>query len=373
MNKMKVGIVGCGVISGIYLKNCQSFDLLEVAAIADIDLARAKARAEEYGVPNACTVDELLADPDLEMVINLTIPAVHAEVSIAALEAGKHVYSEKPLAVSQEDGKRILEAARKKGLRVGVAPDTVLGGGIQTCRKLIDDGWIGTPVAATAFMMSAGPERWHPNPEFLFDVGGGPMFDMGPYYLSSLITLLGPISRVTGSAAISFPERTITSEARYGQKIPVRTPTHVAGVLDFAGGAVATIITSFDIKGGSALPRIEIYGSHGTLSVPDPNTFGGPVRIRLAGKDAEWMEMPLTHGFTDNSRGIGLLDMAYGIRLGYPHRASGDIGYQVLEAMHGFHIASSEGRHYVMQGSCDRPAAMPVNLDATKADLFYKE
>ena len=370
MNKVKLGIVGSGVISGIYLENCLKFKLLEVAAIADIDLSRARSRAEEYGIPKACSVEELLGDPDIELVLNLTIPAAHAEISLAALEAGKHVYSEKPLAISTEDGRRILELAQRKGLKVGVAPDTVLGGGIQTCRKLIDDGWIGQPVAATAFMMSSGPERWHPNPDFLYDVGGGPMFDMGPYYLSALITLLGPIRRLTGSAAISYPERTITSEARYGQKIPVLTPTHIAGVIDFTSGAIGTLVTSFDIKGGSQVPRIEIYGSHGTLSVPDPNTFGGPVKIRLAGKDSEWMEMPLAHALTDNSRGIGLLDMAYAIRLGYSHRANGDLAYQVLEAMHGIHIASREGRHYVMEGKCERPDPLPVNIGRMEEDWF---
>ncbi|WP_186445909.1 Gfo/Idh/MocA family protein [Paenibacillus cremeus] len=360
MKKVKAGIVGCGVISGIYLKNCSSFDLLEIAAVADIDLERAQAKAQEFGVPKACSVEELLQDPEIEIVINLTIPAAHAEICLAALEAGKHVYTEKPLAVNMEDGKRILELANRKALRVGVAPDTVLGGGIQTSRKLIDDGWIGTPVAATAFMMSGGPERWHPNPEFLYEIGAGPMFDMGPYYLSAFITLLGPIHRVTASAAISFPERTITSEARYGQKIKVQTPTHIAGVLDFVSGPIATLITSFDIKGGSNLPRIEIYGSKGTLSVPDPNTFGGPVRIRLAGNDAEWKEVPIVHGHTENSRGLGILDMARAIRTGEPHRANGEIGYQVLEALHGFHIASSENKHYIMQGTCERPPAMPI-------------
>ncbi|UQZ83343.1 1,5-anhydro-D-fructose reductase [Paenibacillus konkukensis] len=339
MDKVKAGIVGCGVISDIYLSNCRSFELLEIIAVADLDLDRAKTRAEEFGVPKACSVDELLADPDIEIVINLTIPAAHKEICIAALEAGKHVYTEKPLTVRLEDAAEILELAERKGLRVGVAPDTVLGGGIQTCRKLIDDGWIGIPVAAAAFMMSPGPERWHPNPDFLYDIGGGPMFDMGPYYLSAFITLLGPITRVTGSAAVSFAERTITSEPRYGQRIPVKTPTHIAGVLDFASGAVGTLITSFDIRGGTSLPRIEIYGSKGTLSVPDPNTFGGPVLLRLAGKDSEWREIPLTHGYTENSRGIGVLDMAYAIRRGELHRTNGNIGYQVMEAMHGIHTA----------------------------------
>ncbi|WP_019004517.1 Gfo/Idh/MocA family protein [Cohnella laeviribosi] len=372
MEKVKVGIVGSGVISGIYLKNFKTFDLIEVVAISDIDLSRAKARAEEFGVSRVCTVEELLADPEIEIVVNLTIPAAHAEVSIAALEAGKHVYSEKPLAVTMEDGSKILELARQKGLRVGVAPDTVLGGAIQTCRKLIDDGWIGFPIALTAFMMAPGPESWHPNPDFLYDVGGGPMFDMGPYYLSAFVTLLGPISKLTGSATTSFAERTITSEARYGEKIPVRTPTHIAGVLNFANGAVGTMITSFDIKGGANLPHIEIYGSQGSLSLPVPNMFGGTVKLRMARKDSNWQDVPLTHTFTDNNRGIGVLDMAYAIRLGYPHRVNGEIAYHVLEAMHGFHISSHEGRYYIMQSTCDRPEPLPMNLQATHSGLFVR-
>ncbi|MFC4302175.1 Gfo/Idh/MocA family protein [Cohnella boryungensis] len=359
MSKIKVGIVGCGNISDIYLTNCRAYDALEIVRLADIDLERASAKATQYGVPDAGTLAELLSDPTVDIVLNLTIPAVHAEVSLAALEAGKHVYSEKPLATTMEDGRRILELADSKGLRVGVAPDTVLGGGIQTCRKLIDDGAVGQPVAATAFMMTGGPERWHPNPGFLYEIGAGPMFDMGPYYLSAFITLLGPIRRVTGSAVISYPERVIASQPLYGQKIQVQTPTHISGVLDFVGGATASLITSFDVKGGTSLSSIEIYGSEGTLLVPDPNTFGGLVKLRKPGPDQAWQELTLTHAYTDNSRGIGLLDMALSIREGTPHRATGEVALQVLEAMHGFHIASREERHYRMQSLCERPLPMP--------------
>ncbi len=360
MSKVKVGIVGCGNISDIYLTNCRTYEDLEVVRLADIDLERAAAKAAQYGVPLSGTLAELLADPAVDIVLNLTIPAAHAEVSLAALGAGKHVYTEKPLAVTMEDGRRILALAQRKGLRVGVAPDTVLGGGIQTCRKLIDEGAIGTPVAATAFMMYGGPESWHPNPGFLYEIGAGPMFDMGPYYLSAFVTLLGPIRRVTGTAVISYPERLITSEPLYGQTIRVQTPTHIAGVLDFVSGAAATLITSFDVKGGTSLPSIEIYGSEGSLLVPDPNTFGGPVKIRKPGWEEQWRDVPLTHEHTDNARGIGLLDMARALRSGEPHRAAGEVGLQTLEAMHGFHIASREERHYHMQSVCERPSAMPA-------------
>ena len=353
----RVGIIGCGNISGIYLTNCRKLPGLALVACADLDMARARAKAAEHGI-RAATVDELLADPDIDLVINLTIPAVHAEVSMSALAAGKHVYTEKPLATRRADGAATLALAREKGLRVGSAPDTFLGGGLQTCRKLIDDGAIGEPVAAVAFMTGHGPEGWHPDPEFFYKPGAGPMFDMGPYYLTALVSLLGPIARVTGSARSSFPERTIGSGPKQGQKIAVETPTHVAGVLDFAGGAVATLITSFDVWAAN-LPRIEIYGSEGSLSVPDPNTFGGPVRIRLAG-DKEWRDVPLTHGYTENSRGLGVADMASAIREGRPHRASGELAYHVLDVMAAFEEASTAGRHVAITSGPPRVAALPA-------------
>ncbi|UJF32401.1 Gfo/Idh/MocA family protein [Paenibacillus hexagrammi] len=358
MGKLKVGIIGCGNISAIYMKNIPTFSQLELSACADLDVNRAKARAEEFGIEKAYSVSELLADPSIQIVINLTIPAAHAEVCLQVLEAGKHVYVEKPLAVTREEGRAILEKAQSKGLLVGSAPDTFLGGGIQTCRKLIEDGWIGTPIAGTAFMMSRGHEFWHPDPEFYYQQGGGPMFDMGPYYLTALVALLGPIRRVTGSAGISYPERTITSEKKRGQKIQVEVPTHVAGVLDFHSGAIATLVTSFDISGGTNLPNIEIYGSKASLRVPDPNTFGGPVYIRKHGGD--WEPIPLTHGYTENCRGLGVAAMAQAILDGdtRAHRANGQLAYHVLEAMHGFHDASSEGKHYLMHSSCEKPAPL---------------
>jgi predicted dehydrogenase len=367
MNKVKIGIIGCGTISSIYMQNCKKYEILDLIACADIDPERAKAQAEKFGIPRVYSVDELLADPEIEIVVNLTIPAAHAEICRRALEAGKHVYVEKPLAVEKEDGEALLKLAEAKGLRVACAPETFMGGGIQTCRKLIEDGAIGTPVAATAFMLGGGPESWHPDPVFFYQRGAGPMFDMGPYYLTALITLLGPIRRVTGSTRITFPERTITSKPKYGQKIQVNTPTHIAGVLDFDSGAIATLVTSFDIKAGhSPLPNIEIYGTEGTLRVPDPNTFGGPVKLRKLGED--WQDVELTHGFTDNNRGIGVMDLAYAIRNGRKHRASGQMAYHVLEAMHGFHEASDKGAHYEMKSRCESPATMPTGLPETILD-----
>jgi predicted dehydrogenase len=289
-----------------------------------------------------------------------------SEVCLAALNAGKHVYVEKPLAITREDGKKVISLAKEKGLRVGSAPDTFLGGGIQTCCKLIEDGWIGQPVAATAFMTCHGHESWHPDPEFYYEVGGGPMFDMGPYYLTAMIAMMGPVRRVTGSARMTFPQRTITSAPKYGKIIDVEVPTHVAGVLDFKNGAVGTIITSFDIW-SAQLPRIEIYGSEGTLSVPDPNTFGGPVFVKRAGA-AEWSQIPLTHGFAENSRGIGAADMAFALQSGRPHRANGEMAYHVLDIMHAFHDASDSGSHIELESSCDKPMPFPLGLTKDKLD-----
>ena len=358
--RVKVGVVGCGSISGIYFKMMtEVYDILEVTACADLVMERAQAKAAENPGVKAVTVEELLADPEIRIVVNLTIPLAHAEVAMKAVKAGKSVYNEKPLTVTREEGRAVLDAADAGGVRVGCAPDTFLGGGGQTCRRLIDDGVIGEPVAATAFMMGAGHESWHPDPEFYYDVGGGPMFDMGPYYLTALVNLLGPVRRVTGSARISFPTRTITSEKKRGKVIEVQVPTHVTGLMDFASGPVGTIITSFDVK-AHGLPCIEIYGSEGTLRVPDPNGFGGTPLLRKAGED-EWGEVPLTHE-ADINRGTGVADMAAAIRSGRPHRASGKLAYHVLDIMHAFHDASDTGLHVELQSACERPEPLPPGL-----------
>ena len=362
----KIGIIGCGNISATYCKGGELFDILQVCACADVVPERARALAAEHNIPIPCTVDDLLADPDIQIVINLTVPLAHAEVGLAVLQAGKNLHNEKPLAVTREDARTLLATAQAKGLRVGCAPDTFMGAGLQTCRKLIDDGWIGDPIGATAFMTSHGVEGWHPNPDFFFQPGGGPMFDMGPYYLTALVALLGPVRRVTGMARISFPERTVRTGPRRGSTIPVEVPTHVAGVMEFASGALGTILTSFDVWAAD-LPRIEIYGSEGTLSCPDPNTFGGPVRVRRAGA-TEWSEMPLTHAYAGQSRGIGPADMAYALRSGRAHRANGQLAYHVLDLMHAFHDASREGRHVEITSTCERPAPLPLGLREGELD-----
>ncbi len=364
--KVKVGIVGCGVISGIYLKNLPTFDLVEVVACADLLLERAQARAAEFGVPKACRPEQLFADPAVEIVVNLPIPRAHAHIALAAVEAGKSVYTEKPLTVERAQGQDLLRRAKEQGVLVGGAPDTFLGGGIQTCRKLIDDGAIGEPIAATAFMANHGHEHWHPDPAFYYQPGGGPMFDMGPYYLTALVSLIGPITRIAGSARATFPERTISSQPKAGETIRVETPTHVAGTVDFRNGAIGTVITSFDVWAHS-LPRIEIYGTEGSLSVPDPNTFRGPVRI-CQGRETEWREVEVTHGWTENSRGLGVADMAHALRSGRAHRASGALAYHVLDAMHSFLDSSREGRHIELQSTCERPAPLPLGLPATRLD-----
>jgi len=358
--RVKVGIIGCGNISEAYFKGCGAFEILEIVACADLDPDRAQAKAEKHGI-RAFSVEALLKDPEIQIVVNLTIPKAHAEVNLAVIAAGKNVHCEKPLAVTREDGQKTLAAAKKKGVLVGCAPDTFLGGGIQTCRKLIDEGQIGEPVATTAFMMSHGPESWHPNPEFYYEVGGGPMFDMGPYYLTALINLLGPVQRVSGSTRISFPERLITSQPFHGKKIKVQTPTHVAGLLNFVSGAVGTIITSFDVWAAN-LPRIEIYGSEGSLVVPDPNAFGGVPRLYQP-ETKEWRDIELTHS-AEVGRGIGVADMAYALTYGRPHRASGELAYHVLDLMHAFHDASDTGRQVEIKSECAKPAALPVGLPA---------
>ena len=362
MDRTKIGIIGCGNISKIYCESPAKFSNIEIVACADLDLERARAKAAEHGIAKALSVDDLLADSDVQIVVNLTIPAVHAAVSRRVLEAGKHVYSEKPLATNREDAALLLALARSKGLRVGCAPDTFLGAGLQTCRQLIDDGHIGEPVAAAGWMLSRGPEGWHPDPEFFYQPGAGPMFDMGPYYLTAMTSLLGPVRRVTGSARITHPERTIGSAARFGQKIKVNTATHVSGVLDFAGGAVGTLTTSFDVH-GSDVPFMEIYGSEGTLSVPDPNTFGGVVGLRRAGEKT-FAEQPLQFPYDENSRGIGVADMAAAIAGDRPHRASGEMAAHVLDLMIAFHEASESGRHVQLGSSMQRPAAFPAGLQA---------
>ncbi|MDR3689786.1 MAG: Gfo/Idh/MocA family oxidoreductase [Fimbriimonas sp.] len=356
MQPVRIGIIGVGNISGIYLKNLKEFRSTEIVAVADIDADRARFVAEKHGIPQAMAPKALLASADVEFVLNLTIPNAHGPIAIAAAQAGKHVYNEKPLCISMEDAKTLLDTAKSKGVLVGSAPDTFLGGGIQTCRALIDSGAIGEPVAANAFMMGRGHESWHPSPEFYYQLGGGPMFDMGPYYLTALVNLIGPVKRVAASARISFPTRTITSQPKAGTVIQVETPTHLCGAIDFVNGAIGQVTMSFDVY-SSPLPNIVIYGSEGTLVVPDPNGFGGQPMLKQA-KDTEFHAVELTHGYTEGERGIGVVDMCYAIRNGGAHRASGDLAYHVLEVMHAFAKSSDSDKHVHLESQVERPEAM---------------
>jgi len=352
----KVGIIGVGNISPAYIKGTRAFDILDLAACADIDLDKARKVAAENDIPAAYTVDELLNDPEIDIVVNLTIPAVHADVSLKALNAGKHVYSEKPLAIKLSDGKAIIDTAAAKGLRVGCAPDTFLFGQHQTARKVLDDGVIGVPVAAVGFMLGHGPERWHPNPDFFYAPGGGPMFDMGPYYVTCLVALLGPAVRVSGVARASFPTRT----AKDGRELPVTVPTHYTGTIEFASGAIATLITSFDVW-GHRLPQMEIYGSVGSMTIPDPNGYD-PREVKVFVPDKhEWDVITVSHR-EDWARGIGLADMAYAIRDGRSHRASGELAYHVLEIMHAFETAYTNGIYVTLESTVERPEALPIGL-----------
>ena len=365
-NPVKAGIIGCGNISPAYFNGCKKFDMITIDACADLNMERAQARAKEFDVPRVLTVDQLLADPAIEMVINLTVPKAHLPVNTAALKAGKHVFCEKPFAMSTEAARATVDLAKSKGLLVGGAPDTFLGGGHQTCRKLIDDGAIGTPVAAVAFMCCHGHESWHPDPEFYYEAGGGPLWDMGPYYLTALVNLLGPIRRVAGSQRISFPTRTITSEPKSGKVVQVETDTHISAVIDFVSGPVLTLIMSFDLWSHN-LPWIEVYGSEGTLAPPDPNgPVNPPVKIGKPGAK-EWEEVPLTH-FSDVGRGIGPADMACAIRSGRPHRANGDLTSHVVEVMEAIGISSREGRHVEIQSRPERPAMLPAGMPVGQLD-----
>jgi predicted dehydrogenase len=363
----KIGIAGIGNISKIYMDNLTGIfsKRVKLIAVADAIAGRAKKAADDYHVKAYNSSEELVDNSDVDMVLNLTQPRYHHEIAMAAVKAGKHAYNEKPLCAKREEAAELLKAASAKNVRVGSAPDTFLGPGLQTCRKIIDEGWIGRPVAASAFMLGHGPEHWHPDPEFFYKQGGGPMFDMGPYYLTALVSLLGPVARVSGSAQKGHEQRLISSEPLNGKIIKVDVPTHIAGVLDFVSGAVGLIITSFDVW-SSSMPCIEIYGTEGSMQIPDPNCFGGEVRVRRF-REENWSQIPLVYpgpdnpkagydwGKQNNLRGIGITDMAEAIEEDRPHRASGEMAYHVLDIMHGIHDASASGKYYALQSNCERP------------------
>lgn len=357
--RVGVGIIGAGNISSQYLKAMAAFEVLDIVGIADMKPEVASARATEFGVPTA-PVDALLADPRVEIVLNLTIPRAHVEVGLRAIAAGKHVYGEKPLGINFAEGRKLVDAARARGLRVGSAPDTFLGGAHQEARQVVDSGALGRVVGGTAFFACPGHEYWHPDPAFYYDVGGGPVLDMGPYYITDLVNLLGPVARVQALSATPFAERPVRSEPKKGQMMPVSVATHVTGTLIFASGALVQVTLSFDVPKHEHLP-IELYGTEASLIVPDPNMFGGEVKI--ARPRAAWELVPTTLPYADaNYRSLGLADMAHAIVSRRPHRCSGELALHVLEVMEAFEVASKEARLVDITTPVERPAPISESL-----------
>lgn len=360
MKPTNIGIIGCGNISGIYLKNLPTFKGLKVTAVADLDIDRAKAKAREYDIEHALSPQELLQREDIDAVLNITIPAAHGDVAMQALSAGKHVYNEKPLAVELKDAKAMLELAKAKNLRVGCAPDTFLGGGLQTVRDLLEQGSIGKPIHISGLMSYTGPDKWHPDPDFFFKHGAGPLFDMGPYYLTAFVMLLGPVKRVLAAAKTTYAEREVGAGPKKGQKIKVETPTHIASILEFESGALGNLTTSFDAMSGST-PNIELFAANGSMTIPDPNTFGGlgeanVVRWRNDRGEA-WKEEHVQRPYADNARGVGLADMLFAVSESRPHRASGELAYHVLEIMHRTLESAREERFVTVESRVERPEA----------------
>jgi predicted dehydrogenase len=351
---LRIGVVGLGAISGTYLRTLALLPQVQVTRLADLDPARAEAAGRHAPGARAVPVGELLRSDEVDLVLNLTVPAAHAEVGLAALGAGKHLYGEKPLALDVGQAGALLAAAN--GVRVGNAPDTVLGTGTQTARRAVEDGLIGTPVAANAAFVTAGHESWHPNPDFYYQPGGGPLFDMGPYYLSSLIHLLGPVRRVAGMSSRSRPERVIGSGPRAGTRVPVAVATHVAALLEHASGALTTLITSFDAT-ATRQPNIEVHGTEGSMLVPDPNGFGGDVLIR---REQDWRGLAPSAGYQDAARGTGVGDLAESLASGRPHRASAELALHVLDVMQSVLIAAAEHTSVPLASSCQVPALVEL-------------
>lgn len=361
----RIGIVGLGSISAAYLETLDTHPAVTITAVADLNPLRAEAVAAGLPDARALSVDELLASDDVDTVLNLTIPAAHAEIAMAAIAHGKNVFGEKPLAVTMAEGRAILDAAALAGVAVGSAPDTVLGTGVQTARAAIDNGVIGRPLSAAAVMVSPGPEAWHPSPDFFYSIGGGPVLDMGPYYVATLIQLLGPVTSVIASGARLRQQRTIGSGERAGQTIPVEVLTHVSGVLTHASGALSTITMSFDAAATKSSP-IEVHGEAATIMVPDPNRFDGAVQITSAAADP-WRLIEPTAGYIGGSRGIGLLDFISAIEHGTTPRANGTFALHTLEVMLALLESAETGAAITLTTTTERPD--PVLLTAASNAL----
>lgn len=346
--------------------------MVELVAVADLDQEKASNAAFEHRIPNVLTPEAMMAEPSVELIVNLTTPKAHAKVCREALAARKHVYVEKPLTTDRASAAKLLLSANPDGasesetMKIGAAPDTFLGAGLQTCRELIDKGAIGQPVGANAFMLCPGHEGWHPAPQFYYEVGGGPLLDMGPYYITALVSLLGPVKRVCGVSRTPRLERQIESEPLKGAFIQVDVPTHIVGIMEFESKAVGQITTSFDVW-GSRFANIEIYGTEGTLAVPDPNGFGGPIHIKKA-RSSDWEEVPITRPYSQNSRGLGVMDMAYAIRTGRGHRASGSLAYHVLDVMQAILESAEEVEYRQIASWIERPAPLAAEVPENGLD-----
>jgi predicted dehydrogenase len=382
MKQLGVGVVGCGVISTIYMQNLASFREVRLVACADMLPDNARAQAERFGIP-ALGIDALLRDPEIDIVVNLTTPNAHFEVSHAALTAGKHVFSEKPLCVSAEDGQRLVAEADRRGLKFGCAPDTFLGAGGRLARELVDAGKVGPVLAGSCFLMSHGMEHWHPNPEFFFKPGGGPILDMGPYYLAALCNLLGPVESVQAHASTGFTERVVTAEGpRKNSRIAVETPTTVMALLRFVSGIDIAFTMSWDVwKHGH--PPIELYGAEGSLRVPDPNFFGGSVEVTERGGDWQLLNSsdrpygkpnwrspmwPASAPDRANYRCLGIADLASSVLNATPHRSTGAFAAHVLEVMNAMLQAGAEGGSVRIASRIERPA--PLSDD--EAAMYWR-
>ena len=365
MRAFKVGLVGCGMIRNPYLRACEESKWLDLVACADLIQERAKEACKDYedngwGKPVACSYDEMLASGDIDLVMNITNPKAHFSLNLRALEAGKHVHAEKPLCVTRKEGRQLVAAAKANNVRLSCAPDTFLGTGHQTARALIDSGAIGEPTAVALFFCGGGPDGYHQDPEFFFEEGGGPMFDVGVYILTDTIHLLGPVKRVSGMTKKTWEERTILSEKKRGQKMPVLIPTHCTASLEFESGVLGTMVTSFDMKGGHHLPNIEVYGTEGTIRVPDPNQFGNkPLLMRTEERDKGWQEIDATHGYSGNSRGIGGADLSAAVQNDRPHRAGIDLAYHVLDVGLSVYDSANSGSTVEVESTPAQPQAMP--------------
>jgi predicted dehydrogenase len=356
---MKIAIVGCGNISNTYLENAALFKSFEIAYVSDLDLARSLAQAAKYGIKALSLEDVFISDADA--ILNLTIPAAHAEIALKALHAGKHIYNEKPLATSLEDAKAMLALAKSKNLRIGCAPDTFLGAGLQTTRAFIDAGGIGQAVGASLHMVATGPDMWHPNPSFFYQEGAGPLFDMGPYYITAMVHLFGAVKRVTALTA----QTRSTRADKHGNTFPVSVPTHVTALCEHENGVLVNLTISFDAVRGTN-QNIEIYGSNGALVVNDPNNFSGNLRHSDGQGEwgnGNWHDLSIDRPYTENSRGVGLADMAQAVLENRAHRASGELAFHVLEVMHSILKAAETGSAITIQSSPERPALLESNMN----------